>query len=222
MSGARARGLSRFTPAIGALSGLVWLVSAGSTLGCRKAPEPLATDAGAPLAASARPEAVPAIASALALVGLTWVDPAGLRRVPPLSSTHKASYLVPRAAGDSEDGEVAVFHLGPGQGVPVDANIDRWVSEFSSVNPSDVKRAEHEASGVHQLTVEIQHGTYDPGPASSGSPGPKKDYALEGAIVAGPSGAYLFKMTGPARTIAAGRPAFMQLLDSVHTVRPDR
>jgi hypothetical protein len=203
------------------MCGLVLLASAGSTLGCRKAAEPLAADAGAPLAPSARPEAAPAAASALPLVGLTWVDPPGLRRVPPLSSTHRASYLVPRAAGDREDGEVAVFHLGPGQGGPVDAAIDRWVSEFSGVNPSDVKRAEHEANGVHQLSVEIQHGTFDPGQALPGSPGPKQDYALEGAIVAGPSGAYLFKMTGPARTVAAGRPAFMQLLDSVHTVRPD-
>ncbi|HEY3666084.1 MAG TPA: hypothetical protein VGL19_08800 [Polyangiaceae bacterium] len=219
MAGAGARLLSRFSRGIAAISGLALL--AGSPLGCRKAAQPLAADAGSPLAPSASPEAAPAVASALPPVGLTWVDPPGLRRVPPLSSSQKASYLVPRAAGDSEDGEVFVFHLGPGQGGPVDTNLDRGVSEFSDVNPSDVKRAEHEANGAHRLTVEIREGTFDPGPASPGSPGPKKGYALEGAIVEGPSGAYLFKMTGPARTIAAGRLAFIQLLDSVHRVRPD-
>jgi hypothetical protein len=193
-------------------------MGAGSTLGCHKAPEPLPADAGAPLAPSLRPAAARVIASALPPVGITWVDPPGLRRVPPLSPTHKASYLVPRAGGDTEDGEVAVFRLAPGQDGPLESNIDLWLSEFSGVNPSDVKRAEHEADGVHRLTVEIQDGTFD---AGQSSPGPKKHYALEGAIVAGPSGAYLFKMTGPAHTIAAGRPAFVQLLDSVHTVRPD-
>ena len=34
-------------------------------------------------------------------------------------------------------------------------------------------------------------------------------------VVEAPSGAYFFKMTGPAHTVAAARAAFLQLLDSV-------
>jgi hypothetical protein len=132
----------------------------------------------------------------------------------------KASYEVPRAAGDSEDGELAVFYFGPGQGGGIDANVDRWVKQFSDVAPDDVKRADREAHGLRQHTVEIAHGTYDAGQmAMGGAKGPKKDYALTGAIVEAPSGAYFFKMTGPAHTVAAAHAAFLQLLDSVSVGR---
>ena len=129
----------------------------------------------------------------------------------------KASYQVPAAKGDPEDGELAVFYFGPGQGGGIDANVDRWVKQFSGVTPSDVKRADREANGLRQHTVDIVRGTFDAGQmAMSASPaGPKKDYALAGAIVEAPSGAYFFKMTGPAKTIAAAHGAFIQLLDSV-------
>ena len=128
----------------------------------------------------------------------------------------KASYEVPRVAGDAEDGELAVFYFGPGQGGGIDANVDRWVKQFSGISPDSVKRADREANGLREHTVEIQSGTFNSGmPGMGGSAGPKKDYALEGAIVEAPSGAYFFKMTGPAHTIAAARKAFLQLLDSV-------
>jgi hypothetical protein len=113
----------------------------------------------------------------------------------------KASYEVPRANGDTEDGELAVFYFGPGQGGSIDANVDRWVKQFSGISAND---------------VEIQHGTFDAGQmAMGGNKGPKPDYALEGAIVETPSGAYFFKMTGPARTVLAARGPFLQLLDSI-------
>ncbi len=147
---------------------------------------------------------------------ITWVDPPGLRRVPPKSAMRKASYEVPRANGDTEDGELAVFYFGPGQGGSIDANVDRWVKQFSGISANDVKRADREANGLRQHTVEIQHGSFDAGQmAMGGSKGPKSDYALEGAIVETPSGAYFFKMTGPSRTVLAARAPFLQLLDSV-------
>ena len=150
-------------------------------------------------------------------VEITWVDPPGLRRVPPKSAIRKASYEVPRVEGDAEDGELAVFYFGPHQGGSIDANVDRWVKQFSDISPSDVKRADRQANGLRQHTVEIERGTFDTGQMgmSGGSKGPKKDYALEGAIVEAPSGAYFFKMTGPTRTVLAARAAFLQLLDSV-------
>ncbi|MEO8900886.1 MAG: hypothetical protein ABI488_04500 [Polyangiaceae bacterium] len=127
----------------------------------------------------------------------------------------KASYIVPKVGADTEDGELAVFYFGPGQGGGIEANVDRWVKQFTDVPAGDVKRADREANGLHQHTVEISHGTFDPGSMSTAPGGVKKNYALEGAIVEAPSGAYFFKMTGPARTISASRPAFIELLDSV-------
>lgn len=216
-----ARVLEAVTIMVGRFSRGIWIVCAlcavVAGLGCRKAPEPL----GAEPSPSAKPLAVaspppPTVSSALPPVEITWVDPPGLRRVPPKSAMRKASYEVPRAPGDSEDGELAVFYFGPGQGGGIDANVERWVKQFSSVPAGDVKRADREANGLRQHTVEIEHGTFDAGQmAMGGASGPKKDYALAGAIVEAPSGAYFFKMTGPARTVALAHKAFLQLLDSV-------
>jgi len=185
-------------------------------LACRKTPEPTGTDAGAGSQASASPRPVETASSPEAPVEITWVDPPGLRRVPPKNAMRKASYEVPRANGDTEDGELAVFYFGPGQGGSIDANVDRWVKQFSGISANDVKRADREANGLRQHTVEIQRGTFDAGQmVMSGSKGPRKDYALEGAIVETPSGAYFFKMTGPVNTVLAARGPFLQLLDSV-------
>ena len=190
--------------------------------GCRRTPEPpgagtnpAARPAGSGATAQPTAPAMPA-ASAMPAVEITWVDPAGLRRVPPKSAMRKASYEVPRVPGDAEDGELAVFYFGPGQGGGIDANVDRWVKQFAGVAPGDVKRADREVHGLRAHTVEIVRGTFDAGQmAMGGSSGPKKDYALVGAIVEAPSGAYFFKMTGPAATVRAARPAFDQLLDSI-------
>ncbi|MEI9942027.1 MAG: hypothetical protein WDO69_32845 [Pseudomonadota bacterium] len=186
-------------------------------LACRKTPEPTGADSNPGSQASAGPHptehASPA-SPASAPVEITWVDPPGLRRVKPKSAMRRASYEVPRAVGDAEDGELAVFYFGPGQGGSIDANVDRWVKQFSGISVNDVKRADREANGLRQHTVEIQHGTFDAGQMGGGK-GPRSDYALEGAIVETPSGAYFFKMTGPARTVLAARAPFLQLLDSV-------
>ncbi len=206
----------------------------GAAVGCNKTPEPPGSSASpsSPSSPSSQSAAVPGGGSpapqpaaaptpgspAMPPVEITWVDPPGLRRVPPKSPMRKASFEVPHAKEDKEDGELAVFYFGPGQGGSIDANVDRWVKQFSGVSSSDVKRADREANGLRQHTVEIQHGTFDAGQMAMGpgaAKGPKPDYALLGAIVEAPSGAYFFKMTGPARTVAAARDPFYKLLDSV-------
>jgi hypothetical protein len=194
--------------------------------GCKKTPEPPAAESspsssgstGTPASPPAPSPPPQPAASALPPVEITWVDPPGLRRVPPKSPIRKASFEVPHAKEDKEDGELAVFYFGPGQGGTIDANVDRWVKQFSGVTPGSVKRADREANGLRQHTVEIQHGTFDAGQMSMGpATGPKKDFALLGAIVEAPSGAYFFKMTGPAHTVAAAREPFYKLLDSIKT-----
>jgi hypothetical protein len=130
-------------------------------------------------------------------------------------------YVVPRASHDTEDGEIVVFHFGAEELGRIEATLDRWGQEFSGVEPGGVTRANRQVNGVRLHTIQIARGTFDSaGPSPNGTK--RTDYALEGAIAEGPSSAYLFKMTGPARTIAAGRPAFAELLDSLRLVRPER
>jgi hypothetical protein len=211
----------QFTRGICAVSCLATLALA-APLGCRRTPEPTgsASESGSSTGLQPSPAAkqtanAPPMASSTPPVEITWIDPPGLRRVPPKNAMRKASYEVPHVAGDTEDGELAVFYFGPGQGGGIEQNVDRWVKQFSGIQPADVKRADRQANGLREHTVEIARGTFDSGMPGMGAGGPKKDYALEGAIVEAPSGAYFFKMTGPAKTVAAARAAFLQLLDSV-------
>jgi hypothetical protein len=143
----------------------------------------------------------------------TWVDPPEWKRVKG-SPMRQATYEVPRAKGDGEDGELGVFYFGPGESGGIEKNVERWIKQFSDVKPDQIKRQDRKANGLRQHTVEIDSGTF-----SSGMPGgptkPKTGFALLGAIVETPSGNYFFKLTGPSATVKAGRETFFTLLDSV-------
>jgi hypothetical protein len=47
------------------------------------------------------------------------------------------------------------------------------------------------------------------------STGPKKGYALEGAIAEGPRGSVFFKLTGPKKTVVKEKAAFDALVKSL-------
>jgi hypothetical protein len=147
-------------------------------------------------------------------VAITWVDPPEWKRAEKGGVMRKATYVVPRAAGDKEDGDLGVFYFGAGQGGGLEANVDRWVKQFKGTKLEDVKRADRSIGGLVAHTVEIASGTYDAGPMGGGK-GPKEDYALLGAIVDAPSGSYFFKLVGPKATVAKARKSFLALLDSI-------
>jgi hypothetical protein len=190
--------------------------------GCDRKPEPVASTSPLSPLLSAQPvqpkppTAAPAGSMQQEPLHITWLDPPSFKRVPPSNPMRKASYVVPRAGGDSEDGELTVFYFGPGQGGSIDANVDRWVKQFTDVKPGAERRADREANGLRQHTVELDSGTF-----SSGMPGgatkPKAGYGLVGGIVETPSGAYFFKLTGPAKTVQQAKPEFYKLLDSIKT-----
>jgi hypothetical protein len=191
--------------------------------GCdKKAPEPSAQPASqvplVPPAAdmSAAPIArAPSTALSQEALHITWIDPPAFKRVPPSNPMRKASYVVPRAPGDAEDGELTVFYFGAGQGGGTDANVDRWVKQFADVKPSDVRRADREANGLRQHTVELDSGTFSSGMAMGGTGKPKPNFGLLGGIVEAPTGAYFFKLTGPSKTVAQAKADFYKLLDSI-------
>lgn len=189
----------------------------------KKAPEPTAQPASPLLpspASSATPtptSPVPTGSAQQEPLHITWLDPPSFKRVPPSNPMRKASYVVPRADGDAEDGELTVFYFGPGQGGSIDANVDRWVGQFGQVKPGDVKRADREANGLRQHTVELESGTFSAGMGMGGGGKGRENYGLVGGIVESPSGAYFFKMTGPSKTVKKAKPEFYKLLDSVKT-----
>jgi hypothetical protein len=122
-----------------------------------------------------------------------------------------AEYLVPRAAGDSEDAECIVITFGPGQGGGVDDNVDRWIAQFSSTTPPE--RTRKEIHGLPVSRVEVA-GTYTAMrmPGMPAAPSSHAGWRLVGAIVEAPSGLWFFKLTGPDATVKAAGPELDAML----------
>ncbi len=139
-----------------------------------------------------------------------WTAPARWE-AKPASGMRAATYLIPAAKGDSEGAECAVFeNLGGG----VQANIDRWIGQFEKADSAPAQKQET-INGLNVTTVDVS-GTFKGGGQMMGqSSGPKAGYRLLGAIAEGPGGEVFFKLTGPAKTVAAAQGEFQAMLKSL-------
>lgn len=149
--------------------------------------------------------------------GLRWTLPAHWKSEAQ-RPMRLATYSIPHAVADTENGECGVYYFGPGQGGSVQANLDRWIGQFSQAGGKSSKSAAKvDSRFVHGLkitTVDVS-GAYTGG-GPMGQPGkPAPGYRLLGAIVEGPQGSVFFKLTGPAKTVAQNQSAFSQMLDSL-------
>lgn len=155
---------------------------------------------------------------------------------PVSSSMRQFQFRIPKAQEDPEDGELAVFYFGPGQGGSVEANLERWQSQFrpneplssgrQSSGPAPVAQGKPAGSSVEvgseisvkninglKVTVTSLEGSYEGAMGMQGG-SVKEGYALLGAIVEGPEGLVFFKMTGPRKTVQGARGQFDALLQS--------
>lgn len=125
-----------------------------------------------------------------------------------------ATYRVPAAPGDKEDGECAVFYFGPGQGGGVEDNLKRWIGQFENAQ-GEPKRAKQTINGLNVTTIDLAGAYAGAGGPMAAAKVSKPGYRLLGGIVEAPQGAVFFKFTGPAKTVAAQQGAFQGLLKSV-------
>ena len=199
-----------------------WVVSILSTAlgvasGCQKEkppePAPAPPPAAVPAPVAQTKPAPPPEPPKPAPKALEWDDPPQWKKVP-ASGMRAASYQIPAAKGDKEGGDLNVFVLGG----DVDANIQRWVDEFSNFDLKTLVRSSRKVNDMQQTIVEIPDGHF------SGGMGETKEsdhYGLLGAIVVAPSGAeFFFKLTAPSKAVKAARKPFYKLLDSVHVEKP--
>lgn len=150
-------------------------------------------------------------------LAITWKDPEGWQRVTPSSPMRAAQYKVPPAAGDTESGEVTVFHFGPQMGGGVEDNIARWTGQFAGVAPEAIKRQQRVVNGLTHSFVQIDAGRFQ-GSNMMGAPSePKDNYGLLGVVTEAPSGKYFFKLTGPSKTVATNEAKFQALVDSIQS-----
>jgi len=189
------------------------------SVGCnRSTPEPEAKASPAePAKAPERIAAPPAQAPKPGgeVVGrLVWPEPPGWERATMMSKMRLATYKVPRAGGDAEDGELTVFHFGPGQGGSIESNLDRWEKQFTDVKRPP-QRSRREVNGLPVHLLEIESGSYSPSMMPGGGGTNKPGFGLLAAIVEAPAGLYFFKLSGPTKTLASARAAFERVLDGL-------
>jgi hypothetical protein len=115
-----------------------------------------------------------------------------------------AQYLIPGKAGPVE---MTLYCFGPGQGGARDANIQRWIGQFTNpaepgaAVPSETNSIAHDSLDI---TIVRAAGTYAPSAMGPGAPAPSPQpaAALYGIIVEkGPKGTVFAKAVGPEATI---------------------
>jgi hypothetical protein len=143
---------------------------------------------------------------------LTFSKPASWRERPASSSMRVAEFVVPRVAGDSEDGELIVYYFG-GSGGSVEANLERWTKQFQTTK--EPVRTTSSVNGLKLTSLSVG-GTYiaevRPGASERHN---KPGFQMRAAVVETPKGPYFIKLTGPSATIDKAGPAFDQFLTSL-------
>jgi len=143
-----------------------------------------------------------------------WVE------IPVRSALRSAQYRLPRAAGDSEDGEMAIFS--PGIGGDVEANIARWRGQFTAPDggPLPDEAAIRQTMQVNGLQVTLLDvaGRYNPGAGmmmGGSAPAIKEHYRMFAVIVETPGGPRFIKAVGPQETMSQHRAAFLDFVRSL-------
>ena len=143
---------------------------------------------------------------------LTFSKPVGWTDRAAASSMRVAEFVVPKAAGDSEDGELIVYYFG-GTGGTVEANLQRWATQFQSA--SEPVRTTAKVNGLALTSLDVS-GTYvaevRPGATERHN---KPGFRMRATVVETPKGPYFVKLTGPAATIDGASAAFDQFLKSL-------
>ncbi len=129
-----------------------------------------------------------------------------------------AQFTLPRAEGDSEDAELAVFHFGGGGGT-IEANLERWTNQMLQADDSpsaDVATTTSFLVGELAVTLLDVPGIY----AAEVVPGSgmryyKRGYRLKAAVVETPAGPYFFRLTGPEQTVRTWEDRFVTVLESL-------
>jgi hypothetical protein len=154
---------------------------------------------------------------------LAFTPPAGWQSRASASTMRVAEFVVPKAAGDTEDAEVIVYYFG-GTGGSVEANVDRWIGQMQQPDGSPSKdkatRRSQTVNGLAVSTVDVS-GTYvaevRPGATERHN---KPNFRLRAAVVETPRGPYYIKMTGPAKTVAAADADYQRFVASVRFAPP--
>src|SRR6187200_2784421 len=144
---------------------------------------------------------------------LTFTRPPGWTDRAAASSMRVAEFVVPKASGDDEDGELIVYYFG-GTGGTVEANLQRWTTQFQST--AAPVRTTATVNGLQLTNLDVS-GTYiaevRPGATERHN---RPGFRMRATVVETPKGPYFVKLTGPAATIDGASAAYEQFLKSLN------
>ena len=152
------------------------------------------------------------------LLGLRSAVPPGWVAEAPQSGMRLAQFRVP-ADGGGEGAEMVVYYFGPSQGGTLEANLDRWKSQFSGPDGGPVEPEITELKGALPATLVALRGNYargvGMGPAGEALP----DRMLLAAIVETPEGNIYPQLHGPAAVVAQARAGFVAFIEGLAPVQ---
>ena len=140
---------------------------------------------------------------------LVFSVPEGWQRKQASSTFVLAEFTLPKADGGDADGRLTVSTAGGS----VEANVDRWRSQFGG-KPDSAKEESKEINGLSVTVVDFggefsgQGGPFAPASKQAG-------YRMLGAIIPVDGELHFIKATGPQATIAAHADRFQQFVGSV-------
>jgi hypothetical protein len=129
----------------------------------------------------------------------------------PSSSMRLAEYSTGGAA------EVVVYFFGPGQGGGIDANLERWKSQFSNPTGGAVyEKVTRDTTGAFPVTIAEYRGTYARGVgAGSDADAARPDHVLIAAVAETPRGTLFFQMFGPTAAVTAQRDTYLRFVKAL-------
>ena len=145
----------------------------------------------------------------LGQLGYATRVPGAWRAQAPSNSYRLAQFAVP---GPSGGADCVFFYFGPGQGGSVDANIERWQSQFHSADGGPVLPVvERITLGKMPVTWVELAGNYarsiGMGPADAASAA-SADQIMRVAIIETPQGNLIIQLYGPRLAVEPQRAAF--------------
>src|SRR5262245_25566287 len=127
----------------------------------------------------------------------------------PSSSMRLAEYTTPTV--DAGTAEVVVYFFGKGQGGSVDANLERWKSQFTNPAGGPVAEKVTHPIAPFPMTVAEYRGTYARGMgAGSDANAARSNHMLIAVVAETPRGTLFFQCFGPIAAVESQRAAYLQ------------
>jgi hypothetical protein len=197
----------RPAPAI-ALAAMTAAMLPGCGNGSNDPVDASAQPSSSPTTPPAAPAAPPAAQTVAEFLGLRAPKPATWIWHPPRNAMIQTNYTVPGIDG-SKPADLNVYYFGEGLGGSVEANIERWKSQFRSPDGYEVEPLiDHiDVAGIPVTLVELE-GEW----MQMGMSWYTRDQLFLAAIVESSPGPLYIRLAGDARTVEANREAFLRMI----------